>query len=266
MTDTETPVVFIHGLWLHAESWGAWTDFFGKAGYDAHAPGWPGDADTVDVTRKSPEAVAGKGINDIVAHYTGFIEGLPSKPILIGHSFGGLIVQRLLAAGLGSAGVAIDAAPIKGVLLLPPSALRVASIALRNPVNRSRAVSLTLDQFRYGFGNAISADESAELYSRWTIPSPGKPLFEAAAANFNPNSPAKIDTRTSTRGPLLLIAGGADHTVPPSITRATRKLYSKSTAITDYQEFPGKGHSLALDSGWTEVAEAALTWVKGQDI
>ena len=266
MSDTATPVVFIHGLWLHADSWGAWTDFFGKEGYDAVAPGWPGDGDSVDATRKAPEAVAGKGIDDIVAHYKTIIEALPAKPILIGHSFGGLLVQRLLADGLGTAAVAIDAAPIKGVLTLPPSALRVASIALRNPVNRSRAVSLTPEQFRYGFGNAISAEESAELYSRWTIPSPAKPLFEAAAANFNPRSPAKVDTRTSSRGPLLLIAGGVDHTVPASITRATRKLYRKSTAITDFQEFADRGHSLALDNGWSDVAEASLTWLRSQGL
>jgi non-heme chloroperoxidase len=266
MTDTPTPVVFIHGLWLHADSWGAWADFFGKAGYEPSAPGWPGDSDSVDATRKSPEAVAGKGVADIVAHYAAIIDALPTKPILIGHSFGGLLVQRLLDEGRGVAGVAIDAAPIKGVLYLPPSALRVASVVLRNPVNRSRAVSLTPQQFRYGFGNAVSAEESAEMYSRWTIPSPGKPLFEAAAANLNPGSPCKVDTSNATRGPLLLVAGGADHAVPPSITRATMRLYRKSPAITDYQEFPGKGHSLALDSGWDEVADAALTWLRSQGV
>jgi non-heme chloroperoxidase len=266
MNDSPTPVVFIHGLWLHADSWGAWTDLFNKAGYDALAPGWPGDADTVEATRKSPEAVAGKGVNDVVAHYAAIIEALPAKPILIGHSFGGLLAQRLLTQGLGTAAVAIDAAPIKGVLYLPPSALRVASVALRNPANRKRAVSLTPEQFRYGFGNAISADESAELFSRWTIPSPGKPLFEAAAATFSPKSPTKVDTANSTRGPLLLVAGGSDHTVPPSITRATQRLYRKSSAVTDLHEFPGKGHSLALDSGWAEIADASLSWLRSQGL
>lgn len=266
MTDSPTPVLFIHGLWLHADSWGAWTDFFSKAGYETSAPGWPGDSDTVDATRKNSQAVAGKGINDVVAHYAKTIEAMPVKPILIGHSFGGLLVQRLLDQGLGAAAIAIDPAPIKGVIYLPPSALRVASIALRNPANRGRAVSLSPEQFRYGFGNAISAEESAELYWRWTIPSPGKPLFEAAAANFSPNSPAKVNTSNSGRGPLLLIGGGSDRTAPASITKATLKLYGKSSAVTDYQEFAGRGHSLALDSGWDEVADASLTWLTSQGL
>ncbi len=171
-------------------------------------------------------------------------------------------MQRLLGDDLAAAAVAIDPAPIKGVLILPLSALRVASVALLNPLNKKRAVALTADQFRYGFGNAISAAESAELYERWTIPSPGRPLFEAASANFSPHSPAKVNTDNPSRGPLLLTAGGRDHTVPPSIVKATRKLYSKSAAVTDYKEFPDRGHSLALDSGWHEVADFALAWLK----
>jgi non-heme chloroperoxidase len=262
MAAAGTPVVFVHGLWLHADSWGPWVELFRAEGYAPVAPGWPGDSGTVDETRKQPDQVAGKGIDDVVEHYAGIVRGLDARPILVGHSFGGLIVQRLLAQDLAAAAVAIDAAPIKGVFYLPPSALRVASIALRNPANRNRAVSLTPEQFRYGFGNTLPAEESAELYERWTIPSPGKPLFEAALANFLPGSPAKVDTRNGTRGPLLLIAGGQDHTVPATVTRSTRKLYHKSPAITDYREFPDRGHSLALDSGWREVADSALTWLK----
>lgn len=256
-----TPVVFVHGLWLHATSWQPWMDLFAEAGYSPVAPGWPGEPETAEEARANPSAVAGHGINDVVDHYAAVIAGLQTKPVVIGHSFGGLIAQRLLAAELAAAAVAIDAAPIKGVLRLPPSALRVASIALRNPLNRGKSVALTGKQFRYGFGNAVSEAESTEMYEQWNVPSPARPLFEAAAANFFPNSPAKIDTRNSARGPLLLIAGGSDRTVPASVTRQTRKLYSKSTAVTDYQEFAGKGHSLALDSGWREVADASLTWV-----
>jgi len=185
--------------------------------------------------------VAGRGINDVVEHYAAAISALPAKPVVIGHSFGGLIAQKLLAQGLAEAAVAIDAAPIKGVLLLPPSALRVASIALRNPLNRGKSVSLTEKQFRYGFGNAVSAAESAELWEKWAIPSPAKPLFEAAAANFLPNSPAKVDTANSDRGPLLLIAGGSDRTVPASVTRQTRRLYGKSTAVTTTWSSPAAG-------------------------
>jgi len=262
MAAAGTPVVFVHGLWLHAESWGAWVELFRAAGYAPVAPGWPGEPSTVEEARQHPDRVAGRGIDDIVEHYAGIIRGLGAKPIVIGHSFGGLIAQRLLGQGLAAAAVAIDAAPVKGVLYLPPSALRVASIALRNPANRRRAVSLTPQQFRYGFGNALSAEESAALFQRWAIPSPAKPLFEAAAANFFPRSPAKVDTRSQTRGPLLLTAGGKDHTVPPAITRSTRKLYRKSPAVTDYTEFADRGHSLTIDGGWREVADSTLKWLE----
>jgi non-heme chloroperoxidase len=262
MADAGTPVVFVHGLWLHGDSWGPWVDLFREAGYEPTAPGWPGDGSTVAETRNQPDAVAGHGIDDIVEHYAEAIGTLAAKPIVIGHSFGGLVVQRLLGQDLAAAAVAIDPAPIKGVVYLPPSALRVASVVLKNPLNRSRAVALNAQQFRYGFGNAISAAESAELFERWTIPSPGKPLFEAAAANLSLRSPARVDTRNAERGPLLITAGGKDHTVPAAISKATFKLYSKSPALTDLKEFPDRGHSLALDSGWREVADAVLAWLK----
>jgi non-heme chloroperoxidase len=261
-TPTGTPVVFVHGLWLHADSWGGWVERFRAAGYAPIAPGWPGDSSTIEETRNQPERVAGYGIDDDVEHYSRVIGGLEAKPIVIGHSFGGLVVQRLLGQDLAAAAVAIDPAPIKGVLNLPPSALRVASVALRNPANKKRAVALTAKQFRYGFGNALSEEESNEMYKRWTIPSPGKPLFEAAFANFSPRSPAKVNTQNATRGPLLLTAGGEDHTVPPAITKSTLKQYRRSPAVTDYKEFPGRGHSLTIDSGWHEVADAVLAWLK----
>jgi non-heme chloroperoxidase len=261
MASTPTPVLFIHGLWLHADSWGPWIDLFKERGYAPQAPGWPGDAGTVEETRTRTDAIAGVGIDDVVDHHAKVIADLGTKPIVIGHSFGGLIVQRLLGENLAAAGVGIDPAPIKGVLYLPPSALRVASVALRSPGNRRRAVSLTQKQFRYGFGNALPERESNELFDRWTIPSPGKTLFEAASANFVPGSPAKVITGNATRGPLLLIAGGKDHTVPPSTVKATRKLYHRSTAITDLKEFPDRGHSLCMDHGWRDVADAVLAWL-----
>src|SRR5215472_4347636 len=198
------PVVFVHGLWLHADSWGPWVDLFREAGYEPQAPGWPGDGDTVEETRRDPGRVAGKGIDDVVGHYAQIIAGLDARPVVIGHSFGGLIAQRLLGQDLAAAAVAIDPAPIKGVLYLPPSALKVASVALRRPANRNLAVALTPEQWHYGFGNAIPAQESAELYDRWNIPSPGKPLFEAAVAGFTLHSPGMVDTHNSSRGPLLL--------------------------------------------------------------
>jgi pimeloyl-ACP methyl ester carboxylesterase len=171
MTQPIRPAVFIHGLWLHASSWTPWLELFQEAGYAPTAPGWPGDPDTVEESRRDPGRVAGKGIDDVVDHYARIIEKLEVPPVVIGHSFGGLIAQRLLGQDLAVAAVAIDAAPIKGVLNLPVSALKVASIALRKPANRNLAISLTAEQFRYGFGNALSGQESAELYDRWTVPS-----------------------------------------------------------------------------------------------
>jgi non-heme chloroperoxidase len=259
---TPTPVVVVHGLWLHADSWGAWVDLFEEAGYAPSAPGWPGDSETIAETRQNAERVAGHGIADVVEHYARAIAALGAKPIVVGHSFGGLIVQRLLGQNLAAAAVAIDPAPIKGIVYLPPSALRVASVALRNPANRKRAVSLTREQFRYGFGNALSDTESDELHELWAIPSPGRPLFEAATANLSPGSPAKVDTRNATRGPLLLISGGKDHTVPPAIVKATRKRYAHSSAVTDLRDFPDRGHSLTVDGGWREVADSVLAWLR----
>ena len=261
MTPASGHVVFVHGLWLHATSWAPWMELFQAGGYTPVAPGWPGEPDTVDEARSQPDEVAGKGIDDVVEHYAQIIRDLDAPPIVIGHSFGGLIVQRLLGQDLAAAAVAIDPAPIKGVLLLPASALRVASIGLRNPANRNKAVALTPEQFRYGFGNALPAQESADLYDKWAIPSPAKPLFEAATANFSPRSPAKVNTTNKTRGPLLLIAGGHDHTVPAAIVRSTRKLYHKSPAVTDLQEFNDRGHSLTIDHGWREIADDVLSWL-----
>jgi len=255
-------VVFVHGLWLHASSWGSWADLFSESGYEPLSPGWPGDPDGVDEARKNPELVAGKGIDDIVGHYAQVISGLGAPPVVVGHSFGGLIAQRLLAQDLAAAAVAIDPAPIKGVIFLPPSALRVASIALRRPASRNEAVSLTAEQFRYGFGNALPERESRELFERWAIPSPGRPLFEAAVANFAPRSPAKINTGNKSRGPLLITAGGRDHTVPAAVSHATRRLYHRSPAVTDLREFPDRGHSLIIDHGWREVAQTVLDWLK----
>jgi non-heme chloroperoxidase len=200
----------------------------------------------------------------VADHYAKIIGTLPAKPVMIGHSFGGLLAQVLLGRNLAHAAVAIDAAPIKGVLALPFSALRVASVALKNPANLKKAISLTPAEFRYGFGNQLSAEESEDLYRRWTIPSPARPLFQAAFANFNPNSATKVDTANATRGPLLLIAGEHDHTVPPAITHATLKLYHRSPAITEMKVMPNRGHSLTIDKGWREVADTVLSWLKAK--
>ncbi|MGB3440588.1 MAG: alpha/beta hydrolase [Actinophytocola sp.] len=263
---TPTPVILIHGLWLHATSWNPWLDLLRQAGYAPSAPGWPGEPDTVDEARANPGSVADHGIDDVVEHYAKIIAGLERAPILIGHSFGGMIAQKLLGQNLAAAAIAIDAAQIKGVLPLPLSALRATLPVFRNPANKHKAVSLTAEQFRYAFGNAVSEQESQELFERWAIPAPGKPLFEAAAANFNPHSPAKVDTANDARGPLLLITGGRDHTVPESVTRATLKQYRHSDAVTDIQDFPDRAHSLTIDSGWRDVAQASLSWLKNHAI
>lgn len=257
-----TPVVFVHGLWIHGTAWGGWEDAFREAGYAPVSPGWPGDGETVADTREHPDRVAGHGIDDVVEHYAGVIATLGAKPVVVGHSFGGLIAQRLLGQDVASAAVAIDPAPIKGVLVLPVSSLRVASVALKNPLNRSRAVSLSKEQFRYGFGNAITEQESDALYEQWTIPSPGRPLFEAAVENFSFHSPGKVATDNEGRGPLLLVSGGKDHTVPPSLTHSTIKQYRHSSAVTDLEEFPDRGHSLTIDAGWPEIAGTALNWLQ----
>ncbi len=263
---TRTPVVFIHGLWLHATSWAPWAELFSEAGYDPIAPGWPGDPDTVEAARANPDALADHGIDDVTRHYQAIIDTLPSRPILIGHSFGGMIAEKLLGLDYGAAAIGIDAAQIKGVLPLPLSALHATLPVFKNPANKHKAVSLTAEQFRFSFGNAVSPEESDALYERWTIPAPGKPLFEAAAANFSLHSPAKVNTANEGRGPLLLVMGGQDHTVPEVITKATVKQYRHSSAVTDLEEFADRGHSLTIDSGWREVADVCLAWLAKQGL
>jgi pimeloyl-ACP methyl ester carboxylesterase len=261
MPSTPRPVVFIHGLWLHAASWQPWFERFAQEGYRPLAPGWPGVAESVAQARATPDDIAGHGIDDVVDHYAGIIAGLDAPPVLVGHSFGGMIAEKLLGQDRAACAVAIDAAQIKGVLALPLSALRATLPVLRNPANSHRAISLTADQFRYGFGNAIPHEESDALYERWTIPAPGKPLFEAATAAFHADSPSAVNTANADRGPLLLIGGGKDHTVPTAVTRSTLKQYEGSGAVTDLVEFPDRGHSLTIDHGWPELAEATLAWL-----
>ncbi|OAN41406.1 alpha/beta hydrolase [Microbacterium sp. H83] len=265
-TANPTKVIFIHGLWLHSTAWQPWVDLFNKNGFDAVAPGWPNEPATVAAARNNPGLVANIGIDDITAHYERIIRDLDEAPVVIGHSFGGLITQKLAGMGLTRAAVAIDPAQIKGVKPLPFAQLRSGLPALGNPANKKRAVSLTEKQFRYGFGNAISEEESSQLFNRWTIPSPARPLFEAASANFSAKSPAKVNTANNTRGPLLLVSGQMDHTVPDVVTRAAFKLYGDSTAVTELKQFADRGHSLTVDSGWKAIADYSLEWLARQGV
>ena len=262
MATSTKPAVFIHGLWLHATSWGPWLDLFRDAGYDPIAPGWPHEPASVQEARENPDAVANLGIDDVVDHYAAIINALDAPPVIIGHSFGGLMAEKLLGQGLGAAAVAIDPAQIKGVLPLPLAQLRAGLPGLGNPTNLHKAVSLTQKEFRFGFGNALSEEESDALFEKWTIPSPARPLFQAAAANFALHSEAKVNTDNNTRGPLLLISGLEDHTVPDVVTRSTLKQYRDSTSVTELKQFEGRGHSLTVDNGWKEVANTVLDWLK----
>jgi pimeloyl-ACP methyl ester carboxylesterase len=262
MTAARTPVVFIHGLWLHASSWDPWVELFRSAGYDPVAPGWPGEPATVAEAREHPELVADMSINDAVGHYAEIIGALDAEPVIVGHSFGGLFAEKLIGQGLGIAGVAIDPAQMKGVLPLPVAQLRSALPALGNPANRHKSVSLTAKQFHYGFGNELSEEESEALFEAYAIPGPARVVFQAAAANFSLHSEAKVDTDNETRGPLLITSGTKDHTVPDVTTRSTFKQYRDSAAVTELKQFEGRGHSLTIDSGWRDVADAVLTWLE----
>ncbi|MEV4348222.1 alpha/beta fold hydrolase [Actinoplanes sp. NPDC049596] len=256
-----TPVVFIHGLWIHSVSWQPWQELFASRGYAPLAPGWPGDADTVAETRAHPEALAGPGVEEITDGYAKVIAGLDQPPVVIGHSFGGLVAQKLLDRRLAAAVVAISPAPVKGIRALPFSLLRSSFPVLSRPSNKHKAVALTEKQFRYSFGNALPAEESAELYRRVAIPGPGRPLFEASSANFTRNAPTTVDTARGDRGPLLLVANGRDHTVPSVVVRGAHKLYAASSARTDLMTYAERGHSAPFDHGWRDVAEDTLAWL-----
>ena len=254
-------VVFIHGLWLLPSSWDRWAALFGEAGYAPITPGWPDDPETVEEANAHPEVFANKTVGQIAEHYAEVIGRLELKPAVVGHSFGGLLTQMLAGQGLSAASVAIDAAPFRGVLPLPISALRSAKPVLGNPANRHRAVPLTYDQFRYAFANAVREDEAKELYQEYAVPAPGAPLFQAAAANLNPWTEAKVETENADRGPLLIMSGERDHTVPRAVSDAAYKKQLRNEGVTEFVDMPNRGHSLTIDHGWREVADTALAFI-----
>src|SRR5438309_5131282 len=256
------PIVFVHGLWLLPSSWDRWATVFEEAGYTAVTPSWPDDPETVDEANANPEVFANKTVGQVADHFDGIIRRLTKKPAIIGHSFGGLLVQILAGRGLSAATVAIDPAPFRGVLPLPLSALKSAWPVLGKPANRHRAIPLTFEQFRFGFANAVSEDEARELYKTFAVPASGAPLFQAATANINPWTEAKVDVENPERGPLLITSGEKDNTAPRAIAHASFKRQQINGVGTEFIEIPNRGHSLVIDGGWREAADTALAFIQ----
>jgi pimeloyl-ACP methyl ester carboxylesterase len=257
-----TPVVFVHGLWLLPSSWDRWAAVYEEAGFTALTPGWPDDPDTVEEANAHPEVFANKTVGQVADHYADVIGQLNKKPAVIGHSFGGLLAQMLAGRGLSAATVAIDAASFRGVLQLPISALKSARPVLGNPANYHRAVPLTYDQFRFGFANAVSEGEAKELYETFAVPASGAPIFQVATENVNPWTEAKVDTKNPARGPLLVISGEKDNTAPGAMAEGIYNKQKRNEGVTEIVEMPNRGHALVIDSGWREVADTALGFIK----
>jgi pimeloyl-ACP methyl ester carboxylesterase len=258
----KTPVVFIHGLWLLPSSWDRWAALFEEAGYAPVTPVWPDDPETVEEARANPEVFAKKTLVQIADHTAEVIGKLSKKPAVMGHSTGGLLAQIIAGRGLSAATVAIDPGPFRGVLPLPITPLRLAMPVLKNPLNRGRAVTLTLDQFKYGWANALSEEEAKQLYDTYHVGAPGVALMQMANANLNPWTEAKLDPKNPDRGPLLILDGEKDHTVPWAIANAAYKRQSRNKGVTEIEKIPNRGHSLTIDSGWRDVADKALAFVK----
>ena len=255
--EDRTPVVFIHGLWLHSTSWDPWLELFQERGYAPWAPGWPGEPDSLPAANAFPEPMAGTGVAEALSHYEGLIRRLPRPPVLVGHSFGGLLAQQLLARRLAAGAVAVAPVQFRGVLRLPPVQLASLLPVLRNPRNVHTIVRQTPQRFRRNFANAVSERESYDLHATCVMPAPGRPLFQAAAANLNPRTAVRVDT-AAARGPLLLVGAGRDRVVPASVVRAAARRYRSSASVTEYAELEGSGHSLVIDHGWQILAEAVL--------
>lgn len=256
------PVVFVHGLWLLPSSWDGWRKLFEENGYTTLAPGWPDDPRTRQEAYANPSVFAGKDVQTVTDHYLAVMSGLRQKPVVIGHSFGGLIVQKIANEGAAVATIAIDNAPIKGVLPLPFSALKSGFPVLKNPANRKKAITLTFEQFKYGWGNNLSEAENRQLYDTYHVPASGMPLFQAGLANFSFSEACKVDVKNPNRGPLLIISGTKDTTAPKAFTYGSYKKQLNNPETTEYVEVEDRGHSLVIDHGWPGVADEALKFAK----
>jgi pimeloyl-ACP methyl ester carboxylesterase len=254
------PIVLIHGLWMTPLSWEKWVERYSARGHEVLAPAWPGLDRDPKALREDPSGLEHLGVTEIVEHYEALIGDLAGAPIVMGHSFGGLFTQLLLDRGHGVAGVAIDSAAAKGVFTLPASELRSAFPVLKSPLNNHRAVLLTPEEFHYAFTNTMSEVESAAVYERYAVPGPGRVLFQGALANFNPRAATAVDYRNDDRAPLLFIAGGEDHVIPPQVDEAQARKYRRSAAVTDFKAFPGRSHFTIGQDGWEDVADYALDW------
>ena len=259
-------IVLVHGLWMTPLSWEYWAHHYTELGYSVFAPSWPGMERDVRTLRRSPETYAKIGFRQIVDRYEQLVIELGEPPILMGHSFGGLVVQALLDRGLGACGVAIASAPIKGIWKLPYSTIRVVTPQLINPRNNHRCVPLTPAQFQYAFMNTSSREESFRIYQRYAVPGPDHVLFQTELANFNPFAETAVNVKRNNRAPLLMIAGSQDHVVPPTVVKANVRAYRHSTATTEYKEFADRTHFIIGQSGWEEVANYALDWVRDQEV
>jgi non-heme chloroperoxidase len=258
--DDRPPIVLIHGMWMTPHSWDKWIAHYAERGYDAIAPGWPGVDRTPAELRADPSALKGLGLAKIVDHYDPIVRGLDRPPIIIGHSFGGLVTQLLLNRGLGAAGVAIATAPPKGVVVLPPSTLRTAWPGLKNPLNRNGLAPLTPTQFQWRFANTLGRAESDAIYDEQYIPGSNRAFFEDASANLSRHSPAAIDFSNPSRPPLLLVVGSEDHVSPPGLNKSVLKLQRQAPSVTESKEYPGRTHFTAGMDGWEKVADDVLDW------
>jgi pimeloyl-ACP methyl ester carboxylesterase len=255
-----TPVVFVHGLWLLPSSWDRWRVVFEDAGYATLAPGWPDDPQTVEDADARREVSASKTVGEIADHFDDVIRKLDVKPAIIGHSFGGLLTEILAGRGLAAVSVAISPAPIRGVLPLPISALHAGAPVLRNPLNRHRAIPLTFEQFRYCFANAVDEGEAKQLYEIFAVPGSGE--LQAGSATLDPWTEVKVRSKSPARGPMLIISGSRDRTVPWAIAKASFKKQKRNKSVTEIVKVADRGHALTIDHDWRDVAETAADFVR----